>query len=126
MTKSPLRMAAFLGAAIFSAPQMAHAAGDATAGAVVFKRCAICHSTVAGQNKLGPSLAGIVGRKSGTAANYTYSAAMTAYGKTWTEAELDAYLTKPSAAVPGNKMPFAGIPDATDRANVIAYLSTLK
>jgi len=103
------------------------AAADATAGQATFHaKCALCHSAVAGQNRVGPSLFGVVGRKAGTAPNYTYSEANKNSGKTWDEATLDIYLTDPKALVPGTKMIFPGLADATDRANVIAYLATLK
>lgn len=97
--------------------------GDAAAGKVVFARCAICHSVVAGQNKIGPSLAGVVGRKSGSLPNFAYSPAMKAANLSWTPDNLDAYLANPRAKVPGNRMIFAGLPKPADRANVIAYLS---
>lgn len=101
-------------------------AQDAEAGKAVFNKCKACHSTEAGKNMVGPSLAGIVGRKAGTAANFNYSEAMKAYGKDWDEAALDAYVTDPKAAVAGNKMVFVGIKDDADRKNLIAYLKTLK
>jgi cytochrome c len=106
--------------------QAALADGDATAGQTVFHKCAICHSVVEGQNHIGPSLFGVVGRKAGTEAGYNYSEAMKNFGKTWDAATLDTYLTHPRDVVPGTKMTFAGLADEQDRANVIAYLSTLK
>ena len=105
----------------------AQAAGDAAAGKVLFtQKCGLCHSAVEGQNKIGPSLYGVVGRPAGTAANYTYSDAMKNANRTWNEATLDDYLTNPRQKIPGVKMIFAGLPEATDRQNVIAYLATLK
>jgi cytochrome c len=105
----------------------AQAAGDADAGKALFtKKCGLCHSAVQGQNKIGPSLYGVVGRKAGTAADYTYSDAMKNANRTWDATTLDDYLTNPRQKIPGVKMIFAGLPDASDRANVIAYLSTLK
>ncbi len=105
----------------------AQAAGDAAAGKILFtQKCGLCHSAVEGQNKIGPSLYGVVGRPAGTAANYTYSDAMKNANRTWNEATLDDYLTNPRQKIPGVKMIFAGLPEATDRQNVIAYLSTLK
>jgi len=115
----------FLAVAMAAAAAPA-AAQDAKAGATAFAQCKACHSVVAGQNRIGPSLAGVVGRKSGSYAGYTYSAAMKAKGVTWTEANLDTYLTKPQAYVKGTKMAFAGIADAKKRKDVIAYLKTLK
>ncbi|HJT07371.1 MAG TPA: cytochrome c family protein [Stellaceae bacterium] len=104
----------------------AYAAGDAAAGKEVFKKCALCHTTEAGKNKIGPSLAGVVGRESGTAPNFNYSDAMKNAHKKWTPEELDTYLTDPRKAVPGTKMIFPGLKDEKDRQNVIAYLETLK
>jgi cytochrome c len=103
------------------------AAGNAANGQGVFDRCAICHSnTKTGGNKIGPNLFGVVGRKAGTYAGFSYSSAMTSYGAVWTDAKLDAFITSPQTAVPGNKMPFGGLSNATQRADLIAYLDTLK
>jgi cytochrome c len=105
----------------------AAAAGNAANGAQVFARCAICHSNAKGEgNKIGPNLFGVVGRKAGTVAGFSYSAAMKSAGFAWTNDRLDAYITSPALAVPGNKMPFAGLPSAGQRADLIAYLDTLK
>jgi cytochrome c len=104
----------------------ARADGDAVHGKKVFAQCAICHSPAAGRNMIGPSLFEVVGRKSATVANFSYSEAMKAAGKTWDAATLDTYLTNPRALVPGTKMIFPGLKNADDRADVIAYLSTLK
>jgi cytochrome c len=101
------------------------AAGDAAAGQKVFGRCAVCHATQAGVNKVGPSLDGVVGRKAGTEAGYSYSAAMKNSGLTWDPATIDKFLQGPSALVHGTKM-FITVPSETDRQNVIAYLATLK
>ena len=118
----------FVGAvlAIMAGSDQAMAAGDPAAGEQVFKKCAICHSPEKGVNKIGPSLFGIVGRPSGSIAGFTYSDAMKGAGKTWDEATLNVYLTDPKAFIPGIKMIFPGLKDETDRANVIAYLATLK
>ena len=103
------------------------AAGNAANGAGVFERCAICHSnTKTGANKIGPNLFGVVGRKAGTSPGFSYSGAMTGSGIVWIDAKLDAFITSPSALVPGNKMPFEGISNATQRADLVAYLDTLK
>jgi cytochrome c len=119
---------AFLSAAALMFVGLASAAnaGDADAGKRVFSKCAVCHTLVAGKNGLGPSLFGVVGRHSASVEGYNYSEAMKAANKTWDEATLDAYLTDPKALIPGNKMAFAGLPKPEDRANVIAYLATLK
>jgi len=105
----------------------AQATGNATTGAALFDRCAICHSaSKGGPNKLGPNLFGIVGRKAGTYPGFSYSAALKKAGFAWTPAKLDAWLMSPQKLVPGNNMPFAGMPDAGQRADIVAYLATLK
>lgn len=67
-------------------------------------------------------LAGVVGRQAGTVADFTFSPAMTAYGRIWTAENLDRYLAEPKAEVPKGWMKFPGIPDKYDRADLIAYL----
>lgn len=110
---------------LFAAGSTAPAEGDATEGQQVFARCAACHSAKPGENKIGPSLAGVVGRKAGTEAGYNYSSALKAANITWDEHTLDQFLANPSSDVHGTKM-FISVPNATDRQNVIAYLKTLK
>lgn len=122
--KPALPIAAALLALAFAAP--ARAAGDPVAGKAVFARCGICHKTQAGKNFIGPSLFGVVGRKSATEPGFSYSDAMKKADKTWDPATLDKYLTDPRAMVPGTKMIFPGLPKEEDRQNVIAYLETLK
>jgi cytochrome c len=75
---------------------------------------------------VGPSLFGLVGRKSGSIANFHYSAANRDAGITWDEATLDKYLANPRAMLPGTTMPYAGIKNSDQRADLIAYLATLK
>ncbi len=105
----------------------AAAAGDPAAGKQVFQTvCSICHSPQQGRNMVGPSLFGVVGRNSATAAGYNYSPSFKVLGVTWDEATLDKYLTGPRVMVPGTKMTYAGLKDDTKRANLIAYLATLK
>ena len=101
-------------------------AADVEAGKTAFKKCALCHTTEAGKNKIGPSLFGIVGRKSATLENFSYSEAMKKFDHTWDEGTLDEYLADPRGTVPGTKMIFPGIKDKAERDDVIAYLETLK
>jgi len=101
------------------------AAGDPEAGQQVFARCGTCHATDPGVNKIGPSLAGIVGRKSGAVPGYEYSSAMKSANITWDDDSLDKFLAAPAGVVHGTKM-FIGVPNSADRQNVIAYLATLK
>ena len=105
----------------------AAAAGNPTAGQKLFNvQCGACHSAAAGVNMVGPSLFGLVGRKSGSIANFHYSAANRDAGITWDEATLDKYLANPRAMLPGTTMPYAGIKNSDQRADLIAYLATLK
>ncbi len=104
----------------------AAAAADIDAGKTIFKKCALCHTNELGKNKIGPSLFGIVGRKSASLDSYNYSDAMKNFKHTWDPQTLDTYLTDPHAMVPGTKMIFPGITDKTERADMIAYLETLK
>jgi cytochrome c len=100
-------------------------AQDADAGAIVFKtQCAGCHSLVAGKTIIGPSLFGIVGRAAGSVEGFKYSPANKNSGITWDEATLDHYITNPQAVVPKTIMPYSGLRDATQRANLIAFLAT--
>ena len=101
-------------------------AADVEAGKTAFKKCALCHTTEAGKNKIGPSLFGIVGRKSATLENFNYSEAMKKFDHTWDGGTLDEYLADPRGTVPGTKMIFPGIKDKAERDDVIAYLETLK
>lgn len=109
---------------VFSAPaDGASERGDIERGSRAARACMACHSLVPGEHLTGPSLAGIWGRKAGTAPSFArYSKALKESGLTWDEARLDAWLAKPAALVPGNEMNFAGIADAQIRADVLAYL----
>ncbi len=106
-------------------------AQDVAAGAAVFKaQCGMCHSVVKGQTMLGPSLFGIVGAKAGGPTGgeteFYYSAALKKSGLTWDAATLDRWIADPAAVVPGNRMTYAGLKDAKQRADLVAYLATLK
>ncbi|MCP8939692.1 c-type cytochrome [Alsobacter sp. SYSU M60028] len=99
-------------------------AGD---GSALFdQECADCHS-VKGKNKKGPTLAGVIGRKAGTVADFTnYSDAMKAKGIVWSPDKLDAYIKNPRAYVAGGTMKYDGLADADARAAIIAYLAAAK
>ena len=124
MTKTVFAIVAAMGVATLSAPAMA--AGDVAKGAIVFNQCKVCHVVEKGVNRVGPSLWGVVGRKSGSVPGYTYSKANKESGIVWTAAELNTYLEAPQKVVKGTKMAFAGLKKPEDRANVIAFLSTKK
>jgi PQQ-dependent dehydrogenase (methanol/ethanol family) len=113
----------FLSASLFCG--LARADGDAAAGKTVFaNQCSSCHTIEVGKNGFGPSLAAVLGRNSGSLAGYTYSPAMAHAGLTWDEKTLDLFLTSSTKEVPGTAMSVE-LANATDRANVIAYLGTL-
>jgi cytochrome c len=97
--------------------------GNAAAGEAVYARCMGCHSP--DRHRTGPLHCGLVGRVSGTAAGYDYSPAMREAAITWNAETLDAFLQAPLAAVPGTTMGFAGVADAGERRDLIAYLATL-
>jgi cytochrome c2 len=102
-------------------------AADPAAGKSVFSsQCSICHSPQAGKNMIGPSLFGIVGRKTGSVSGFHYSPANQGANLTWDEATLDKYLQSPRTSIPGTTMTYAGLKDDTKRADLIAYLATLK
>ena len=105
---------------------VALAQGDPAAGKTAFSKCAACHAVTPGTNRIGPSMHGVVGRKAASVEGFAYSEPMKAYGVSWTPAELDKYLLAPREVVKGTKMIFVGLKNDTERANVIAYLDTLK
>jgi cytochrome c2 len=122
MTRSLLAFAA-LAASLLSTTAYAQ---NADAGRAVFKQnCAVCHDVVPNKNRIGPSLFGIVGRKTGSEAGFHYSAANKAANITWDAATLDRYLTAPRVVIPGTTMPFAGLKDDQKRHDLVAYLATL-
>lgn len=102
------------------------ASADAAAGEKVFGKCKSCHN-VEGKDGVGPHLNGVVGRDHGAVEGFKYSDALMAKkGTPWSEEEIYAFLQNPKAWIPGTKMSFAGIAKPEDRANVVAYLATLK
>ncbi len=109
--------------AVLGAATTARAA-DADKGKQLYALCVVCHATTT-VNGTGPGLAGIVGRKSGSAPGFRYSRAMKAANILWEEKILDAYLTDPQKVVPGSVMPLSGVKDPKDRLDIIAYLKTL-
>jgi cytochrome c len=118
-----MRTAALLGGALVAVGVCV--AQEAPSMSAAFTPCAVCHS-VDGSNGTGPTLKGIIGRRSGTVAGFRYSRAMKSAAITWDEASLDRYLSDPQALVPGNIMPFSGVADGAQRAELIAYLKTLR
>jgi cytochrome c len=102
-------------------------AGNAATGKLVFLQCQACHAVAPGGPALvGPDLAGVYGSKAASVPGYNYSTALKASGLVWNAANLNLWLTAPGTLVPGTKMAFAGIASPALRADVIAYLATLK
>lgn len=100
-------------------------ASTASARPAAFAQCAGCHSTEPGKNLFGPSLAGVSMRRAGTLPGYAYSPALKKSGIAWNAQTLDRWLTSPQKAVPGTKMPLAGVPDPATRRALVSYLLTL-
>lgn len=122
---APFHAAAIL--VLLAIPAQPVLAADAKAGAVVFARCAICHSNTKGAaDRLGPNLFGVVGHKAGSRPNFSYSPAMRNSDFVWNNDRLKAYIASPAKVVPGNRMAFAGIGDAGQRDDLVSYLDTLK
>lgn len=121
-------VAAILGAFVVLSPVTSVAAdGNAAAGRVLFiRQCGLCHSPRAGEVLTAPSLAGVVGRRAGSVKGFGYSAALKSWGRRWDAPLLDAYIASPQKVVPGSNMSFAGQPDAGRRADLIAYLASLR
>lgn len=112
---------------VLGASIQAHAEGDPIAGEVLFKaRCLGCHEHNSERNALGASLVGVMNRKAGTLPGATFSRALTESGITWNEASLDKYLAAPSKELPLTLMTAHEIPIAKERADIIAYLKTLR
>jgi cytochrome c2 len=108
-------------------PASAALAADLRHGQQVFEAsCSSCHSTRPGETMVGPSLSGVFGRKAGSEPGFRASRALQGSGVVWDAARLDAYLAAPQKFIPGVRMPFPGLASPADRADLIAYLRTLK
>lgn len=98
-------------------------AQEAINGEFVFRhRCLYCHETATEKIKIGPSLKGIFGRKSGSVADFKYSDAMKTANVIWDEASLKAYLANPKAFIPQNLMAFNGLRREIEMEVLIPYL----
>jgi cytochrome c2 len=100
----------------------ARADGDPVRGEARFQECAACHKLEGGVNEVGPSLHGLFMRKAGELADFRYSPAMKRSAVTWTPETVDKYIADPQAMIPANRMPYAGMASANDRADLVAYL----
>ena len=105
---------------LLALPGGASAGGDPAKGEAIYRRCQGCHSI--DRNRIGPLHRGLFGRAAGSVEGFNYSKAMKQSGIVWNEATLDDFLAHPREVVPGTKMTYAGIADAQERADLIAYL----
>ena len=129
MNRPELRATAFSALSLLaSLAPVAAAPEESDEGQVAFNNsCRTCHSFKAGDNRLGPTLHGVVGRKAGSIEGFAFSPAMKSSGVTWDAATLDKFISDPNQVVSGNKMqPFGGVADAGERKKIVDYLGTLK
>lgn len=110
---------------MFLCSEAALAKPDLQRGRDLMKDCLACHSTQPGDNKIGPSLFKIFGRKAGVESGFRYSPALKGSGLTWTKKNLDEFIADPQKKIPGNRMPYSGMAQAKNRADVILFLMSL-
>lgn len=123
-TLASLAAGIVLSAALGNSSAQAAGTGDPARGARLYdERCSACHAL--DEDRIGPHHRGVVGRKAGGVAGYEYSAALAGVNFVWTLTSLDAWLADPQARVPGQRME-ANVPNPQDRADLIAYLTSLK
>jgi cytochrome c len=109
-----------------AAEETARKGADTESGQLTFNNaCRTCHTTKEGDNRLGPNLHKIIGRKAGSLANYGYSSAMKGADFVWDKEKLNRFIAKPDEIVPGNNMkPYGGLTSAEDRAKAIEFLES--
>ena len=100
------------------------ATGDPQAGEAIYPRCAACHALA--YDRVGPRHCGVIGRPAGSVARFEYSPAMKRSKLTWTRENLERFLADPVGTVTGTTMTYAGVPDAKERADLIAFLANAK
>jgi cytochrome c len=127
-TGKPMKIVALLCLAGVVALPLPLFAADAGKGKALFEACGKCHAATAESDAdlVGPSLKGIVGRKSASIEDFRYSGAMRASGITWTEQNLKEYITDPQAKVKGNRMALKSSFESAEIDDIVAYLKTLK
>jgi cytochrome c len=108
--------------ALVMATRPSSAGGDAGRGQKFYEECIACHSLERGVHGIGPSLHGVFNRRAGELYDYRYSPALKRSGIVWTADTLDAFIADSQQFLPANRMPYAGMPNAADRADLIAYL----
>jgi cytochrome c len=120
MNKMKFRIVAVCAVSVFTG--VAHADGDAARGKKLFEECVACHSLERGVNGVGPSLQGVFERKAGDAADFRFSPPLKRSGVAWSAQTMDAFIADPQKEIKGNRMPYSGMPEARDRADLIEYL----
>jgi cytochrome c len=123
MTREKKAFPLFLAASLLLLAAGQAAAQDVKRGEKLFTDCRSCHTIDPGANNVGPSLAGVIGRKAATVDGFRYSPAMKRSGITWDKDTLAAFIADPQKAVPANRMPYAGMPDPKGVADLVAYLA---
>ena len=108
--------------AVAGAFTVGSAQADVKRGEKLFEECRACHAVEPGANGVGPDLHGVFGRRAGAREDFRYSPALKKSGITWSKQTLDAYVADPQKAVPANRMPYGGMPEARDRADLLEYL----
>jgi cytochrome c len=119
-----LSVALVIGVGTYAFYQLTFVSAAADDGELAFNNvCRTCHTLGKGDNRLGPSLHKIIGRKAGSLANYNYSGAIKRADVVWDRATLDRFISNPDQVIPGNNMkPYSGLTSAEERAKIIAFL----
>ena len=117
-----LQTIATAAATLVLAAGIVHAQGDPKRGEKIFENCRACHAADGAANEVGPGLRGVFGRRAGERDDFRYSPALKRSGITWTPQTMDEFVADPQKLVPANRMPYAGLPDARDRADLITYM----
>jgi cytochrome c len=127
MVRTVILMSAFAAAVCLPAVAADNPAGDPAQGAIVFQHCAVCHNAdKGGGNRIGPNLFGVVGHKSASLADFSYSQGLKDSKIVWNDAMLRKWVAGPQKVIPGTRMTFPGLTRDEDVDNVIAYLKTRK
>jgi cytochrome c len=120
MNKMKFRIVAVCAVSAFTG--VAHADGDAARGKKLFEECVACHSLERGVHGVGPSLQGVFERKAGDTPDFRYSPPLKRSGIAWSVQTMDAFIADPQKEIKGNRMPYSGMPEARDRADLVEYL----
>jgi cytochrome c len=117
-----MKRISLLSVAVTGALLVGSAYADVKRGEKLFEECRACHTVEGGTSSVGPDLHGVFGRRAGALEDFRYSPALKKSGITWSRQTLDTYVADPQKAVPANRMPYGGMPEAKDRADLLDYL----